>query len=223
MSPAPQPSKWPTSYLYYTLPIYFDSTTISRHEKLKWFAKLNPNGRSPVLIDHAQNDHVVWESTAILLYLVTLYDTENALWPKDVFEQSKVNEWLMLQASGQGPTIGQAFWFGYWHHEVLPSAYKRYVDETKRILNVLDIWLMDRKWLVGGKMSIADVSYYSWYEEAYLVDVDLAKEFPTVHTWMETMGAIPEIVQGSVGREMIKPKKIWERDGYSPAETSSVG
>jgi glutathione S-transferase len=185
-----------------------------------WFSKLNPNGRSPVLIDHAQNDHVVWESTAILLYLVQIYDTEeNTLWPKSIFEQSQVNQWLMLQASGQGPTIGQAFWFGYWHNEILQSAYQRYVKETRRILMVLEKWLDGQKWLVGEKMSVADVSFLSWYEEAYLVDIDLGKEFPAVEKWLETMKAIPEIVKGSEGREMIKPKKLWEREesqqGYS--------
>lgn len=167
-----------------------------------------------MLIDHAQNDHVVWESTAILIYLVSLYDKEHRLWPESIFEQSQVNQWLLLQASGQGPTIGQAFWFGYWHDEVLPSAYKRYVNETKRILTVLETWLKERKWLVGDKMSIADVSFLSWYEEAYLVDVDLAKEFPAVDKWLETMKALPEVINGSVGREMIRPKKLWERPEF---------
>ncbi|KAI1623234.1 glutathione S-transferase C-terminal-like protein [Exophiala viscosa] len=184
-----------------------------REEKLKWFTALNPNGRSPALIDHTQNDHVVWESTAILLYLVTLYDPEHKLYPKDVFEQSKVNQWMMLQASGQGPTMGQAFWFGYWHHEVLPSAYKRFVDENKRILAVLEKWLMERKWLV-------DVSYLSWYEEAYWVDADLEEEFPAVHKWLESMKALPEIVAGSVGRQMIQQKKLWERDDYKHDQAS---
>ncbi|KAI1611908.1 glutathione S-transferase C-terminal-like protein [Exophiala viscosa] len=193
-------------------PIYFDSKRISREEKLKWFTALNPNGRSPALIDHTQNDHVVWESTAILLYLVTLYDPEHKLYPKDVFEQSKVNQWMMLQASGQGPTMGQAFWFGYWHHEVLPSAYKRFVDENKRILAVLEKWLMERKWLVGEKMTVADVSYLSWYEEAYWVDADLEEEFPAVHKWLESMKALPEIVAGS--------KKLWERDDYKHDQAS---
>jgi len=179
---------------------------------LIWFAKLNPNGRSPVLIDHSQNDHVVWESNAILLYLVQMYDTKNTLWPESIFEQSLVNQWLMLQASGQGPTIGQAFWFGYWHQEILPSAYKRYVNETKRILTVLEKWLEGKKWLVAEKMSIADVSFLSWYEEAYLVDVNLTAEFPVVDRWLEAMKTIPEIVKGSEGREMIKPKKLWARE-----------
>ncbi|KAH6710682.1 thioredoxin-like protein [Leptodontidium sp. MPI-SDFR-AT-0119] len=80
--------------------IYFDSESISRDKKLKWFAKLNPNGRSPVLVGHAQNGHVVWESTAMLIYLVSMYDTENTLWQKTMLEQSQVNQWLLLQASG---------------------------------------------------------------------------------------------------------------------------
>lgn len=55
-------------------------------------------------------------------------------------------------------------------------------------------------------MSIADISYFSSYEEAYLVDVDLAREFLVVERWLDRMK------EGSKGREMIKPNKIWERE-----------
>jgi glutathione S-transferase len=178
-----------------------------------WYTKMAPNGRSPVLIDHHQKDHIVWESSAIIHYLVSLYDHSHSLYPESVFEQSQVNQWENLQTTTMGPMIGQAFWFGYWHDEALMSAYKRYVDETKRILRVLERFLQGKEWLVGGKMSIADVSFLAWYEEAFMVDVDIEKEFPRVHAWLESMRKIPEIVQGSVGREMIQPKKIWEREG----------
>lgn len=77
---------------------------------------------------------------------------------------------------------------------------------------VLEKWLSEKKWLVGEKMSIADVSFLSWYEEAYLIDINLGTEFPDVQNWLETMKAIPEIVEGSNGREMIKPKKLWRED-----------
>lgn len=80
--------------------------------------------------------------------------------------------------------------------------------------------MKERNWLVGDKMSIADVSFLSWYEEAYLVDVDLAKDFPVVDKWLETMKALPEVIQGSVGREMIRPKKLWERPEFQQ-ETSA--
>ena len=68
-----------------------------------------------------------------------------------------------------------------------------------------------RNWLVGEKMSTADVSFLAWYEEAFMVDVNIEEDFPSVELWLRKMKAVPEIIQGSVGREMIKPKKLWER------------
>jgi glutathione S-transferase len=166
---------------------------------------MNPNGRLPALIDHHQNNHTVWESHAIIQYVIAMYDKGHTLYPEEVFAQSQVNQWYMLQVNGRGPTIGQAFWFGYWHHEILPRAYKRYVNETKRITGVLDEWLKIRKWLVNEKMTIADVSVLAWYEEAHLVDFDIEEEFPRCFEWLERMKAIPE-------REMITPAKLWERE-----------
>jgi len=74
------------------------------------YTKLNPNGRIPALVDHKRNDFVVWESGAILLYLVKHYDHEYKLWSKDDNEQSNIIEWLFFQVSGFGPYLGQAFW-----------------------------------------------------------------------------------------------------------------
>jgi glutathione S-transferase len=61
-------------------------------------------------------------------------------------------------------------------------------------------------------MTIADASFLAWYEEAHLVDVDIGKEFSRCFEWLERMNAIPEIVAGSVGREMITPAKLWEQE-----------
>jgi len=75
------------------------------------YTKINPNGRIPAIVDHKRNDFVVWESGAILLYLVKHYDPEYKLWSKDDDEQSHILEWLFFQVSGFGPYIGQAFWY----------------------------------------------------------------------------------------------------------------
>jgi glutathione S-transferase len=74
------------------------------------YTKINPNGRIPALVDHKRDDFVVWESGAILLYLVKHYDLEYKLWSTDDNEQSNILEWLFYQVSGYGPYIGQAFW-----------------------------------------------------------------------------------------------------------------
>lgn len=45
------------------------------------------------------------------------------------------------------------------HPEKFPSAIQRYQKEILRVLGVLEGVLKDQDWLVGGKMTIADVSF----------------------------------------------------------------
>ena len=66
------------------------------------FTKYNPNGRIPALIDHHNGDFVIWESSAILLYLVDRYDKEKKISVTDEKEKATLNQWLFFQASGQG-------------------------------------------------------------------------------------------------------------------------
>ena len=57
------------------------------------------------------------------------------------------------------PYYGQGFWFLYYHPEKLLSAQSRYQAEVRRVLGVLETVLSKREWLVGGRMTIADLIY----------------------------------------------------------------
>ena len=62
----------------------------------------NPNGRIPTLIDHHNGDFAIWESNAIILYLVDKYDTQKKLTVTDEKDKYSLIQWLFFQASGQG-------------------------------------------------------------------------------------------------------------------------
>lgn len=62
----------------------------------------NPNGRIPSLVDHQNGDLAIWESNAILLYLVEKYDPEKRLTVTDEKGRHEIDQWLFFQASGQG-------------------------------------------------------------------------------------------------------------------------
>ncbi|KAI0343624.1 glutathione S-transferase C-terminal-like protein [Trametopsis cervina] len=151
--------------------------------------KYNPNGRIPTLIDHKNGDFVVWESDAIILYLVDNYDTEHKISATDPKEKYTQLQWLFFQASGQGPYFGQAVWFAKFHSEQLPSAVERYVKETKRVLGVLESVLSKQEWLVGNKPTIADLSFIPWNDVALHMILQLggdfvpAESFPAVVAW----------------------------------------
>ncbi len=72
---------------------------IRQREQEPWYLKLNPNGRIPVLVDRSRNDFVIFETSAILLYLAQHYDKDNkfGFHPiNDADEYSVVLQWLFF-------------------------------------------------------------------------------------------------------------------------------
>jgi hypothetical protein len=56
------------------------------------------NGRVPAIVDHTNNDKIVWESGAILLYIAERFDPTGKLIGKSLEERAEVWEWLFFQA-----------------------------------------------------------------------------------------------------------------------------
>ncbi|KAI0659290.1 glutathione S-transferase C-terminal-like protein [Cubamyces menziesii] len=171
------------------------------------YTKINPNGRIPALVDHSNGDFTIWESNAILLYLAEKYDKEHKLCVEDSNEKYKLIQWLFFQASGQGPYYGQAFWFIRYHPERVPSAIERYQKEILRVFGVLDSVLSKQEWLVGNKLTIADLSFISWNAGALafalrgLEGVNVEEQYPSFYKWHQKLAARP-VVAGLLGRQV---------------------
>jgi glutathione S-transferase len=60
-------------------------------------------------MEDPNNDLIIWESGAIIQYLIEEYDKNKTL-TYDTKEKHLVNQWLIFQVSGQGPYFGQAGW-----------------------------------------------------------------------------------------------------------------
>jgi len=154
----------------------YDLTPIDfskKEQKTPWYVKMNPNGRIPTLVDHSNDDFVVFESGAILWYLAERYGRFLSEDPK---EKSETLQWLMFQMGGIGPMMGQAMYFQRiaapnGHEETF--SIERYVNESRRLLEVLDHRLKGRTYLVGEQYSIADMATYPWARSYYWARVSV--------------------------------------------------
>jgi len=191
----PGPNPWKVVIILEELNVPYEIVSFSFGDvKKKPFIDLNPNGRVPAIEDPNTN-LVLWESGAIVQYLIEQYDTERKL-TYDTVEKHKLNQWLMFQMSGQGPYFGQAGWFITLHAEKLPSAIERYTNEIYRILSVLESALQGKQWLVGDKCTFADLSFVTWNDriDAVLLlpsDKDKFEGYPNVKAWHERMISRP--------------------------------
>lgn len=124
------------------------------------FLALNPNNKIPAIIDpHGPGGRqlALFESGAILTYLA---DKTGALLPRDEIERYQTLQWLFWQVGGVGPMFGQVGFFtkfaGKEWQDKRPRD--RYVQETRRLLGVLDGRLQGRSWIMGEDYTVADIA-----------------------------------------------------------------
>ncbi|ROV94363.1 hypothetical protein VPNG_09409 [Cytospora leucostoma] len=133
--------------------------------KKKPYTDINPNGRVPAIEDPNRNI-TLWESGAIVQYLIDTYDKDHKISYDSFPEKYLTQQWSYFQASGQGPYFGQSAWFNLFHEKVYgespESAKIRYGAEVKRVAGVLDGVLAKSEWLVGNKCTYADLAFTMW-------------------------------------------------------------
>lgn len=161
-----------------------------KEQKSDWYVKLNPNGRIPTIVDRSNNDFVVFESGAILWYLAEKYQK---FLPKDDKSRSQALQWLMFQMSGIGPMMGQAMYF---QRIAEPQgnydeyAINRYVNESRRLFEVLDKQLENKQYILGDEFSIVDIATYPWARAYYWAKVSV-EGLDNLNSWFETMDSRP--------------------------------
>ncbi|KAI0537508.1 glutathione S-transferase [Xylaria digitata] len=196
------PNSWKVAIILKELAIPYETKLLDYsvlHDKP--FTDINPNGRSL----HDPNTNItLWESCAINEYLIDKHDAEHKLTHTTSPGKYLEKQYLYFQASGQGPYYGQAAWFNSFHPEPVPSAKERYGNETRRIISVLDGILADRKYLVGEKITYADLAFVTW---DHFVDWCVAPNswdinaYPNFKRWHEEMMARPSVVEALEERD----------------------
>jgi GST-like protein len=171
-------------------------------QKTPQFLSLNPNGKIPAIID-PDGPHgkplALFESGAILLYLA---DKTGKFMPKDHGLCWQTIQWVFFQMGAIGPMFGQVGYFNKFAGREIEDKrpLERYVNESKRLLGVLEGRLQDRQWIMGDEYTIADMSMLGWvrnlitfYEARELVGFD---RYGAVSAWLDRGLARPAVQRG---------------------------
>lgn len=186
-------------------------------QKEPWFLAINPNGRIPALTDTIRTpdgekrEISLFESGSIMQYLVETYDQEEyrISYPPGTPEHFETNNWLFFQNAGVGPMQGQANHFLRYAPQTIDYAVDRYVNEVKRLYQVLDRHLAGQEkkaktmaagaggYIVGdgSKCTIADIAHWGWVCLSLWAGVDL-EEFPALKAWEDRMARRPALERG---------------------------
>lgn len=198
----PGPNPWKVVMVFEELGLPYTNQIVDFADmKKEPYESINPNGRVPAIED-PNTGITLWESGAILEYLVETYDKDNkisfAAGSQDYF---LAKQWLHFQMSGQGPYFGQAVWFTRYHPEKIQSAQDRYINEIRRVSGVLNRSLADKEFLVGNKFSYVDLAFIPWFRITALFNIDLEKDFPNVSAWLKRQEARPAIEKSMKDRD----------------------
>jgi GST-like protein len=171
-------------------------------QKTPEFLSLNPNGKIPAILDPngpGGKPLPLFESGAILQYLA---EKTGRLMPTDAARRWQTIQWLHFQMGGIGPMFGQLGFF----HKFAGKDFadkrplERYVNEAKRLLDVIEQRLDGRQWIMDDDYTIADISMLGWvrnligfYGARELVDFDSLTHVPA---WLNRGLARPAVERG---------------------------
>lgn len=145
------------------------------------FRTMNPHGRVPVIED---GDTVVWESHACLRYLAATHGKGN-FWIDDPAGRSLVDRWMDWSHTTLQPDFLMGVFWGYYR---TPEARRNMVAVNRRIaackahFRLLDGMLATRPFLLGDRLSLADITAGTSLYRYFAIDVE-RPDVPHVEAW----------------------------------------
>ncbi len=201
----PTPNGVKVSIMLEEIGLPYEAHTIKIGADETWtpeFLSLNPNGKIPAILDPNGpygKPFGLFESGAILQYLA---EKSGKLLPADPARRMETIQWVYFQMAGLGPIFGQLGFFHKFAGKEIEDKrpLTRYVNESKRLLGVLETRLDGRDWIMGDEYTIADIAILGWvrnligfYEAGDLVAYDTLKNVPA---WLERGLARPAVQRG---------------------------
>ena len=159
---------------------------VDRSNRLEVLGGLNPALRVPTLV--LDDGRPLAESGAILWYLAE----GSRFVPEGSYERAQVLQWMFFEQYDHEPAIAVArFWLAY---SGRPEEFADRLPERqtagRRALAAMDEHLAGRNYLVGDRLTLADVALYAYTHVAHEGGFDLSP-YPAVRDWLDRVASEP--------------------------------
>nr|4PNG_A Chain A, LD04004p [Drosophila melanogaster]4PNG_B Chain B, LD04004p [Drosophila melanogaster] len=151
------------------------------------FLKKNPQHTVPTLED---DGHYIWDSHAIIAYLVSKYGKTDSLYPKDLLQRAVVDQRLHFESgvifANALRSITKPLFAG--KQTMIPK--ERY-DAIIEVYDFLEKFLAGNDYVAGNQLTIADFSIISTVSSLEVfVKVDTTK-YPRIAAWFKRLQKLP--------------------------------
>lgn len=153
------------------------------------FLAKNPNGKIPLL--ELVDGRCLSESNAILNFLAS----ESDLLPKDNFQLAKVHQWQFFEQYSHEPFVAVARFIAKYLGlpETRRADYESKQEGGNKALSVMETQLIKMPYLVGDKLTTADIALYGYTHVAHEGGFDLSK-YPAIQSWLGRIASNPKYV-----------------------------
>ena len=138
------------------------------------FLRINPQGQVPVI--QLDNGASLAQSNAIIRYLAQ----GTMLLPEDPYLQAKVDEWLFWEQYSHEPYIAVCRFHMHYQGKSRESREPWRVERGEQALGYMNNHLAGRQWLVGDKLTIADIALLAYTRVAHEGGFELEN---SQHVW----------------------------------------
>ena len=136
-----------------------------------------------------ENSLTLWESRAIITYLVNQYSPGHSLYPADAKTRAQVDRLLFFDGTSLYPAIGGVVYPVFMQGK--PAEADKY-EALKVKLGQLDKYLEGGKsYLVGDSLTLADLQIFASLTMLDIIDDTTAAEFDNVTKWVTGLLELP--------------------------------
>lgn len=163
------------------------------------FLKINPQHTIPTLCD---NGFVIWDSHAIIAFLVGKYGNDDELYSKDIMERALIDQRLHFDSS-----VVNNFTRTILNPILYDNAYINVEDHKESILKtyaLMEKFLRSYPWIAGKRVTIADLSLIpSITSLNVIVPID-KEDYPNLAKWIEKAETLPCYVENQNGLNLLR-------------------